>query len=167
MSINNLSELKKRNYFLAVKYAYYKVLLAIRGIDKRYSSYYFNIFYFVDVLANALTAGHPDVTVSGRVGYYSYHYNVKRKIFRPYWKLMGHIIDFTFKPLDGEDHCRKAYKMHIDDFNKKLNSGMASEIKLDRGRIWLLYPLSVIIVFSCLIFIPFTYTLGKKIYEIK
>lgn len=64
----------------------------------------------IDQLGNALAGGHPDATISSRVGYYSVHGG--RIIY--YWKLLELIIDFAFYPVDGPDHCKQAWKEEGD-----------------------------------------------------
>lgn len=59
-----------------------------------------------DQLLNALCGGDPDVTISARVGYHS---RISSTVAKPYWRFLEGVIDFTFKPLDGEDHCYNSF----------------------------------------------------------
>ena len=60
-----------------------------------------------DQLGNALAGGEPDVTISTRVGF---HCHQKRDVHVWHWALLRTIIDFTFSPIDGGDHCDRAYR---------------------------------------------------------
>lgn len=67
-----------------------------------------NFFVSIDQLGNVLAGGNPDNTISSRVGFYTEEYYKDRKI--PFkWKVFRNIIDFTFFPIDGENHCKEAY----------------------------------------------------------
>ena len=47
--------------------------------------------------------GNPDVSISARIGYENYFYN--NKIYKAFkW-----VVDTTFYPIDGKDHCKNAY----------------------------------------------------------
>jgi len=70
----------------------------------------------VDQLGNAIAGGNPDATISARTGYFA---RVEETPFRPYWKLMERIIDFTFLPIDGPDHCYNAYLADKDEKNEE------------------------------------------------
>lgn len=69
-------------------------------------SYIKNILISVDQLGNTIAAGNPDATISGRVGYYSNH---AIDAVRWYWIMLQFIIDFTFYPVDGPNHCHDSY----------------------------------------------------------
>ncbi|MFV8784357.1 hypothetical protein ACNKU7_18215 [Microbulbifer sp. SA54] len=60
----------------------------------------------IDQLGNAIAGGNPDATISARTGYFS---RVIDTPFKPYWQMMEKVIDFTFFPIDGPNHCFKAY----------------------------------------------------------
>jgi len=76
-------------------------------------SYVGNILVSIDQLGNAIAGGNPDCTISGRVGYYANH---AWDFTKWYWVMMQFIINRTFFPLDGPDHCHFAY--HNDDSEK-------------------------------------------------
>ncbi|TVZ16096.1 hypothetical protein [Maribacter sp. MAR_2009_72] len=59
----------------------------------------------LDQFGNVLAGGNSDVTISGRVGY-NVHIEKTRGLF---WKKMESVINFTFYPLDGPNHCLLAY----------------------------------------------------------
>ena len=63
-------------------------------------------FLYVDRLLNKLSGGHPRATISARCGYFSLH-------GKPYWVLMAAIINWTFRPIDGNNHCVKAYRWEL------------------------------------------------------
>jgi hypothetical protein len=73
----------------------------------RWMSYFRNLFIAIDQLGNALTGGNPDVTISARTGYFA---NVEHTSLRWWWKCMESVINFTFLPIDGPDHCMLAYR---------------------------------------------------------
>ncbi|MBT8141263.1 MAG: hypothetical protein HKN88_05405 [Gammaproteobacteria bacterium] len=64
-----------------------------------------NVLIAIDQLGNALAGGHPDNTVSARVGFFSEHATMGRIC----WKMLEKIIDFAFYPLEGPGHCKRAY----------------------------------------------------------
>jgi hypothetical protein len=70
----------------------------------------------IDQLGNALAGGYADSTISARVGYNARHANPARQ---NYWRLLEWVINYTFLPLDGSDHCYQAYlagnKTHYRD----------------------------------------------------
>lgn len=62
--------------------------------------YFRNILIGFDQLANAITGGWPDETLSSRCGRLGHRYPYKA------WKA---IIDTLFEPFQGPNHCRNAY----------------------------------------------------------
>jgi len=70
--------------------------------------YFSNFFIAIDQLGNVIAGGNPDNTISSRVGYYTEVYYEKENIPLK-WKLFRDIIDATFYPVDGENHCKEAY----------------------------------------------------------
>lgn len=75
-------------------------------IEKKKQSWLMNILVAGDQLGNALAKGNPDNTISARIGYFNYSQN---KLNSRYWKLLEKIVNFTFRPIDGADHCFQAY----------------------------------------------------------
>ena len=67
-----------------------------------------NFFVSIDQLGNVIAGGNPDNTISSRVGYYNKHNNVGKKA-PVQWRVFEKIINFTFYPIDGEDHCHEAF----------------------------------------------------------
>lgn len=67
-----------------------------------------NFFVSIDQLGNVLALGNPDNTISSRVGYYNRHNNSGEKAPLQ-WRIFEKIIDFTFYPIDGKDHCHEAF----------------------------------------------------------
>jgi len=92
-----------------------------------------NVLIGIDQLGNAVAGGNPDVTVSARVGYNAK--NVEGKT-RYYWLLMEFIINFTFYPLDGPEHCYEAYMADKDEVHK-------------HGSDWMRAVLSIFIIVGC------------------
>ncbi len=67
-----------------------------------------NILVSIDQLGNVLAGGNPDNTISSRVGYYTEDYYDDGKVPAK-WIIFRNIINFTFYPIDGENHCQEAY----------------------------------------------------------
>ncbi|WP_323846830.1 hypothetical protein [Microbulbifer magnicolonia] len=61
----------------------------------------------IDQLGNAIAGGNPDSTISARTGYFS---RVEETPFRPWWLTMEKVIDFTFEPIEGPDHCYRSFR---------------------------------------------------------
>lgn len=72
----------------------------------------------VDQLANAFCAGNPDMTISGRCGYFSVHAKKGKGLM--FWRLLEAIINWTFEPIDGPDHCLQAWR---NDKGEEFGSG--------------------------------------------
>lgn len=107
-------------------------------------SYGMNLLISIDQLGNTVSGGNPDSTISARVGYFTQNRN-KTKMYY-YWKGLEKLINFSFYPLDGADHCHQAY-------NKE---GGKAYVKT--GKDWMRFVLSFIIITSCIgIIIPLVY----------
>ena len=76
-----------------------------------YKSWPQSVLVAIDQLGNAVAQGHPDTTISARVGYFSV--NAKRGIY--YWKALEQIINFAFYPVDGPNHCYNAWQSDNDE----------------------------------------------------
>ena len=70
--------------------------------------YISNFFVSIDQLGNVIAGGNPDNTVSARVGYYNF-YKHSPETVPWYWYWFMKIIDTTFYPVDGPNHCLEAY----------------------------------------------------------
>lgn len=164
----------KMSYLSGLLYASKNVWCALIGRRNDVSKYYwFSVFYYLDVWLNALTYGHPDVTVSGRTGFYNLLYNrkvgckdlgwiaslirSKNRVIRMYWKLMMRIIDSTFEPIDGEAHCYQAYENHMKTFRKQYGDRQATKIVFDKGRMMFLGTLLIVSSLACIIIYPVTH----------
>ena len=81
-----------------------------------YRGWLYTVLIAIDQLGNALAGGYADSTISARVGYNARHANPARQ---NYWRLLEWVINYTFLPLDGLDHCYQAYlagnKTHYRD----------------------------------------------------
>ena len=109
-------------------------------------SYGFNILISIDQLGNTISGGNPDSTISARVGYFTQNPS-QTKIYY-YWKGLEKLINFSFYPLDGPEHCHQAY-------NKE--GGVAY---VNTGKDWMRFVLSFIIISTCIgIIIPLVYTI--------
>jgi hypothetical protein len=110
-------------------------------------NYLLNLLVAIDQLGNAVAGGNPDVTVSGRVGYQS------AATEHWFWRTLERIIDLTFEPVDGRNHClMTAYK--------------DNDVDLSGGSMLMLGVLSIIAVTSCLVIAPFLRVFGysKKLF---
>ena len=70
-------------------------------------SYFKNVLISIDQLGNTLCGGNPDNTISARVGYFS---EVNVNATKYFWRGLAKIINFTFWPIDGPDHCKQAFE---------------------------------------------------------
>lgn len=80
-------------------------------VEKK-QGWFMNILVALDQLGNALSRGNPDNTISARIGYFNYGANF---FDSSYWKVIEKIVNFTFKPIDGIDHCKMAYYSDMDE----------------------------------------------------
>lgn len=80
---------------------FYNVSVAIKNLFS--SGRLKDILLNIDRLGNALSGGKATNTISARVGY---HYYVTKSV---YWEILAVIINHMFEPLDGQDHCGKAW----------------------------------------------------------
>tara|TARA_B110000967_G_scaffold184600_1_gene204174 strand:- start:253 stop:612 length:360 start_codon:yes stop_codon:yes gene_type:complete len=71
-----------------------------------YRGWLYTVLIAIDQLGNALAGGYADSTISARVGYNARHSSPVRK---NYWRLLEWVINYSFLPLDGPDHCYHAY----------------------------------------------------------
>ncbi len=81
-----------------------------------------NFFVSIDQLGNVIAGGNPDNTISSRVGYYTNHHNIMNKA--PWqWRVFEKIIDFTFWPIDGPNHCHEAFHSDAgESFDENTNN---------------------------------------------
>ena len=108
--------------------------------------YLSNFFVSIDQFGNVIAGGNPDNTISSRVGYYTEKYYEPHEI--PFkWKFFRNIINFTFKPIDGDNHCKEAY---YNDAGEEFDKG-TSDITIA--------ILAIIIVPSCVLIGLLLYTL--------
>ncbi|MEP0133109.1 MAG: hypothetical protein ABJJ25_14005 [Eudoraea sp.] len=97
--------------------------------------YFHNVLVSVDQLGNAICGGNPDNTISARVGYFS---QVNRSFTKWFWKTLEQVINFTFWPIDGPNHCQLAFEADPE------------EIFFDKHGDLFRALLSIIIVISCI-----------------
>lgn len=76
------------------------------------------ILIAVDQLGNAIAGGNPDSTISARVGYFSQKDHCP---YKWYWKRLEWIIDLTFYPINGPNHCLHAFQQDKDEKFKRGN----------------------------------------------
>ena len=100
-------------------------------------NYLSNFFVSIDQLGNVLAGGNPDNTISSRVGYYNekQYPNGKTPLK---WRVFKFIIDKTFYPIDGDNHCIEAYYNDAgEDFDKGTSDIVVS-------------ILAILIIISCI-----------------
>ncbi len=78
---------------------------------QQYENWPLAILIAIDQLGNAIAGGHPDATISARVGFFS----VNARRAQLYWKALETVIDFAFSPIDGDKHCYKAWQADRDE----------------------------------------------------
>lgn len=100
-------------------------------------TFFINFFISIDQLGNVLAGGNPDNTISSRVGYYTEKYYDPDKIPLR-WTLFKNIINFTFFPIDGKNHCKEAY---FNDAGEEFDKGTSD---------FAVAILAILIIFSCL-----------------
>tara|TARA_R110002072_G_scaffold7503_2_gene40930 strand:+ start:726644 stop:727219 length:576 start_codon:yes stop_codon:yes gene_type:complete len=78
--------------------------------NTKFWQYFSHLFVSIDQLGNVVAGGNSDNTISARVGYYTNHYYPYTESEVPwYWSLLERIINTTFYPVDGPNHCHEAY----------------------------------------------------------
>lgn len=108
-------------------------------------SYLLNLLVSIDQLGNTLAGGHPDVTISARVGYHCAQPEPGR-----YWQVLRSVIDHTFEPVDGPGHCHAAY---LGDVQGRHNSGS------DLAR----FALGILVVAGCAVLAPVIRVVGLAV----
>lgn len=92
-------------------------------------TYLYNVFNSFDQLANSISGGTPDNTISSRVGYHCQNAGILTKW---YWVIASKLIDLTFfLPTNEKQYCKKAFRRE-EDF------GMEAGSDLIRGSLCLL-----------------------------
>jgi len=71
-----------------------------------YRGWLYTVLIAIDQLGNALAGGYADSTISARVGYNAHN---SAPVRQNYWRLLEWVINYSFLPLDGPDHCYQAY----------------------------------------------------------
>ncbi len=110
-------------------------------------SYLGNFFVSIDQLGNVIAGGNPDNTISSRVGYYNQHNNTAEKA-PVQWRVFEKIINFTFYPIDGEDHCHEAFHNDAgEEFDENTKNVLVALLA------------AIIIIPSCVVIAILLYTL--------
>jgi hypothetical protein len=68
------------------------------------NSYVYNILLSLDQFGNSVFGGNPDSTISARTGYFAARGSER------FWVIQERVINYAFKPVDGSNHCRKAWQ---------------------------------------------------------
>jgi len=77
-----------------------------------YKGWIWALFIGLDQLGNAISGGHPDVTISARIGR---NFAAGR---RPlwWWRIMRNAVDWAFSPIE-DNHCVEAWA-HTDELGE-------------------------------------------------
>ncbi|MCB9251803.1 MAG: hypothetical protein H6605_05010 [Flavobacteriales bacterium] len=84
----------------------YMPVIFKKTFDRSFMGYFRNLLISIDQLGNTICGGDPDSTISARVGYFALRSSGSQVYF---WKGLQKVINFTFWPVDGHDHCLKAF----------------------------------------------------------
>ncbi len=106
-----------------------------------YSGWARSVVVAIDQLGNALAGGHPDVTISARVGYFAAQ-------GKRYFGVLENVIDWAFRPVDGDGHCAQA------------RAGETGE-QFQRGNDVALGALTLITLPTCLVLRPILWLASK------
>lgn len=100
----------------------------------------------VSQLGNAISGGSPDISISARIG--------QKQHKHWFWSMCAAIVNFTFYPIDGHDHCLNAY--FADRYE---------DYSVGHGNAFGLVIMTILMLFVCSVAIPFTWLfyLIKKI----
>lgn len=118
-----------------------------RGIQGLlFSGSFLMLLINIDRLGNALAGGSHLNTVSGRVG--------ARVLVsdNPFWHFMRRVIDATFKPIDGKDHCHKAFIWESSRIESYANHRRGNDVGL--------VVLCLLTVVACLVLFPIIRVIG-------
>lgn len=74
-------------------------------------NYWLNIGISTDKWGNSFSGGSHNNTISARVGDYSN----RKGVYSLFWCVLEWIINFAFYPVDGPEHCYKAFKKEKED----------------------------------------------------
>ena len=97
--------------------------------------YFHNLLLAFDQLANAICGGNSDCTISARVGYYA---EATRNTTKWYWKTAEQVIDFTYWPMQGPNHCKDAFESDPENILSDYNS------------VFFLFLMSLIVIAICI-----------------
>lgn len=115
-----------------------------RAVVRLFQSKSFREFIVnLDRLGNAFAGGWYWATISARVGYFV----LNKK--NPYWHVLRKLIDETFRPLDGANHCVQAYRW------ERRWQGYR------RGNDVALALLSVLVIVGCIILLPIVWLYAR------
>ena len=116
-------------------------------MSPEYESWPYAVLVAIDQLGNAIAGGHPDATISARVGFFAR--NAKR--FKPYWRCLEAVIDFSFYPVDGPKHCFQAWQA---DKDRKFQHGSDVARIILSFFIFVACPIIAILLRVAVLFIP-------------
>lgn len=101
----------------------------------------------IDQFGNVIAGGNPDNTISSRVGFYNKH-NISDDKAPWQWRVFEKIINFSFWPIDGKDHCHEAfYNDSGEEFDENTKNILVAILA------------SVIIIPSCVLICILLYSL--------
>lgn len=84
-----------------------------------YKGWLWAIFMGFDQLGNAIAGGHPDVSVSARLGYLT-----TERRDSEWFDAVADLVDWAFWPVDGPLHCYYAWQaLKIENMAEKARRG--------------------------------------------
>ena len=113
------------------------------------NTYLGNNLNALSALGNTACGGKAGISISAKIGEKNYN----KKTVNSYWRFCQWIVDGTFYPVDGVQHCLKAYG--LDDTKDYL---------FQKGSFWLLILMTIIVLTICSLLAPifWTYEVFKK-----
>lgn len=82
-------------------------------------SWILNVLIAIDQLGNAIAGGNPDNTISASAAFYA---RLPSNKFRKLWSWMEKLINLTFEPVDGKDHCMNALAVEVGHHFEEVNA---------------------------------------------
>ena len=104
-------------------------------------SYLGNVLNACSQLGNALSGGKSSITISARIGQKNLGSTANY-----FWRFCRWVVDGTFYPVDGVQHCFRAYA-----------SDETEDFEFNKGSWWGLIVMSLFMIIVCLLLLPLFY----------
>lgn len=117
--------------------------------------YLTSVLLYLDLAGNAFGGGNRDVTVSARLGYLNnlpIIDNLEGKKTNPWLSLCRSLVDYTFYPRDGHNHCWKAYQwtLTVPHIQTDIKNG---DFHINTGPTSMLFLLTLVVIVGCIFLI--------------